>query len=222
MNDEVTPPASSSSQAAPAALVSSKTLKLPPFWPNDPILWFAQVEAQFTTRNITSQARKFAYIISTLQPEITQEIRDILINPPAENLYDTLKTELIKCTSASEKNRLHQLLNSEELGDRKPSQLLRKMRQLLGDTQLEDGILLQLFLQRLPMNAQIILSTTSDTVTVDQVALIADKILEVATPSAISAVQSTVHPATPQKTDELADLHSQVNKLTSQVEALVN
>ncbi|XP_038046745.1 uncharacterized protein LOC119720950 [Patiria miniata] len=134
-------------ELAPAVPVAAVSLKLPPFLPNDPTLWFAQVEAQFLTRHITVQDTKFAYVVSSLQPDIAQEVRDLLVSPPAHERYNTLKKELIKRTSASEQKRLHQLLIAEELGDRKPSQLLRRMRQLLGENTLEDNILKQLFLQ---------------------------------------------------------------------------
>ena len=223
-NAEIPAPTADVPVADVASLpVSSITLKLPPFWPNDPLVWFAQVEAQFHTRNITSQPTKFAYIVSSLQPEIAQEIRDIFLQPPVDRPYDTLKSELIKRTSASEQRRLHQLLISEELGDRKPTQLLRKMRQLLGEQRLEEGILRQLFLQRLPLNAQLILASTADTLPLDQIAATADKILEVAPPAPnISALQQTPPPASVAPPTELATLHTKVEQLTAQVESLVN
>ena len=222
----IDPPATASSSSTsldvlPSPAVHAVALKLPPFWPNDPVVWFAQVEAQFIPHNITSQSTQFAYVISSLPPEIAQEIRDLLLSPPSEHPYDTLKSELIRRTSASEQKRLHQLLISEELGDRKPSQLLRKMRQLLGDKVLEDGILRQLFLQRLPTNVQLILASLSTTSSLDQLALIADNILEVA-PSQPTLATLASPPAASSFTQDLQDLRSQVHSLTSQLTTLVN
>ena len=138
-------------------------------------MWFCQVENLFITRRITSQQTKYAYIIASLQPEVAQEIRDLLLRPPTADCYDVLKAELIRRTSESEQKRLRQLLTTEELGDRKPSQLLRRMQQLLGENKLDENLFKQLFVQRLPTNAQLVVAPSLDKLDIEGLANIAVK-----------------------------------------------
>ena len=189
--------------------VASISLKLPPFWPADPQVWFAQVEAQFATRGIISQKTMFDYIIASLSPDFATEVRDLILRPPAEAPYDRLKEQLIKCTAVSEQRRLQQLFSSEELGDRKPTQLLRRMQQLLGNTPgIPDGSFIrELFLQQLPTNVRMVLASTNDSVPLDELAQLANKIVEVAVPQTVSAVRS-------------ANFGNELDKLKSEVAGL--
>ena len=82
--------------------LTSVSLKLTPFWLADPQVWFAQVEAQFSTCGVASQKTKFDYIIMSLTPEFATEVRDLILKLPTEMPYDKLKEQLIKCTAASE------------------------------------------------------------------------------------------------------------------------
>lgn len=189
------PPADApAARTASAPTVAAVSIKLPPFWPTDPEVWFAQVEAQFTTRGITAQKTRFEYVISSLSPEFAMEVRDLLLKPPADNPYATLKAELIKRTAASEQRKLQQLISGEELGDRKPTQLLRRMQQLLGDklgTSADANTFVrELFLQRLPPNARMVLASADATMDLNKLADMADKVMEVATPT-VSAITDT-------------------------------
>jgi len=147
--------------------------------------WITQVEAQFGTRGITVSKTKFDYVVSCLDPEYATEVRDLLLTLPEEQLYETLKVQLTKRTSTSEQRRLQELLSTEELGDQTPSQMLRRIQQLLGDMapRVDATLLHELFLQRLPSSVQMVLTPSAGALDLDQLAQLADRILEASPPT---------------------------------------
>ena len=107
------------------SILHTVSLKLPPFWQEDPAFWFHQVEAQFAMKGITQQLTKYHYIVGSLAPETSREVCDVIVTIPATNPFDTLKERLISRTSLTESQRVIKLLSLEPLDDQKPSQLLR-------------------------------------------------------------------------------------------------
>ena len=111
------------------------------------------------------------------------EVRDLVLHPPGTDPYNVLKDTLIKRTAASEQRCLQQLFQAEELGDRKPTQLLRCMQQLLGDrTGLDESFLKGLFLQRLPNNVRMVLAASPSTTPLESLTELANRVTEVANP----------------------------------------
>lgn len=194
------------------ANIQAVSIKLPPFWPKDPLVWFAQVEAQFSTRNITNQKTKFDYIVSSLSPEIAFEVRELLLAPPLQNPYDQLKTELVKRVSDSEQRRLQQLLAEEHLGDFKPTQLLRRMQQLTDESTIDSSIFKELFLRRLPANIRLVLAGIGNKLSIQEQAELADKMLDATPPAIVSAVKSDKH--------ELTNLTEMIQALQAEVTQL--
>ncbi|XP_037515443.1 uncharacterized protein LOC119391865 [Rhipicephalus sanguineus] len=156
-------------------------VRLRQFWPEHPDIWFAQVEARFQVSNVTSQQAKYGHLHGALPHNLALELCDILSAPLSQTPYDTLKKAILERTAISERRRLQMLLSPTELGDRRPSQLLRQMQALLGvrASSFDDVLLRELFIQRLPPMVQMVLTTASE-LNLSSLAALADKVYEIA------------------------------------------
>lgn len=192
-------------------------VRLPPFWPEEPELWFAQVEGQFKISGITGDATKFYYVVGQLDSEFSKEIKDIIINPPVDNKFIKLKTELIKRLTTSKEKKIKQLLMHEELGDRKPSQFLRHLKSLAG-ANVPDDFLRTIWVSRLSHGIQTVLAGQPSSTCIDDLADLADRVHELATPVVASASQSQASsgPAIEALTKEVAELRRQFQQLASE------
>ena len=69
-------------------------VSLPPFWPDQPAIWFARAEAQFELAAITCQRTKFNYVVLKLNQQQAALVEDIITSPPEHEPYNRLKAEL--------------------------------------------------------------------------------------------------------------------------------
>ena len=97
---------SASGRPAEASRVESYSIKIPPYWPADPQIWFAQVESQFAARGITAQRTMYDHIVGSLSTDVAMGIKDLLLKPPEEKPYNVHKQKLTELTAASEQHRL--------------------------------------------------------------------------------------------------------------------
>ncbi|XP_068626212.1 uncharacterized protein [Battus philenor] len=188
-------------------------VKVPPFYAAKPKLWFATLESQFVLANITSDATKYHHAVSQLEPQYAEIVENIVEGPAATNKYETLKNELIKRLSASRERQVQQLLHHEELGDSKPSQFLRRLKSLAGSG-VPDDLLRTLWASRLPSSVQPIIASQAK-MTLDEVAELADQVLDVVSPtSQVAGISGTSSGGS----TEIAALTRQVQTLTEKVD----
>lgn len=154
-------------------------------------------------------------MVSALSSTDAAEVRNIIIAPPPVTPYDVLKDELVRRTGLSEQRRLQRLLTAEELGDKTPPQLLRRMKQLLANATIDDTLFRHLFLQRLPNDVRMMLASV-DSATVEDLAKLADRIIDVSNPSGVNQVTQ------PEKIpdDLCTSIQRRVDELTEMVSTL--
>lgn len=155
--------------------IAGVSVKIPPFWRKNVRVWFFQLEAQFINCGITQELTKYNHLLGAIETDVLDQVSDFVCNPPATNPYSAFKLLLITQFSDSETQKVKKLLTDLELGDKKPTYLLREMRSL-SDQQISEDFLRNMFIQRLPTHVKAVLVTSSDPL--DKIAAMADKIID--------------------------------------------
>ncbi|XP_037930982.1 uncharacterized protein LOC119688586 [Teleopsis dalmanni] len=196
-NQEINSPnlaaASAPSQAEQGQSVEAMgVVKLPPFLHSDPELWFTQIDGLLHVNRITSDVSKYYTVITALDANTLGQVADIAKKPPVSDKYATLKEELIRRFGESKQKQLIKLLTNLELSDKRPSQLLRDMRNLAG-TNISEDALSTLWAQRLPSNVRCILSACNAG-SLESMAELADRIMDnLPTPQFVMAATTGTH-----------------------------
>lgn len=222
--------ASSAATAMPAGprTDSYRLPKIPPFFKDDPALWFLQVDASCRNANIVKQATKADLVVASLDFEIVACIKDLISNPVGDEQYDRIKERIIAAYSSSAESRLRQLLKGEVLADGKPSQILCRLRNL-NDSGCDDAVIKTVFLEHLPAQCRGILAAANIT-DLQKLAELADQVVEAIGSKTERSVFAVGESNTPppagtsieRVVSDLAALNVKVNKLSGAVERLVS
>ena len=190
-------------------------VKIPVYNFSDPALWFTICESTFQLgcpKPVTESKTKYNYIIAHLPPEATTIIRDVILNPDAADPYTHVKTELIKRSSESSQQQIRKLFVGEELGDWRPSELLRIMRRRAEAHNVSDELMFELFQAQLPTQVQSILAAVSP-LSLDKAAEIADRVIEV-TPAPVSTCSTSSVSIENRLMEEIKKLNLRIDQIS--------
>lgn len=185
------------------------TSKICSFWQDTLRLWFAQFEAAVANQKLSDES-KFHLALTKLNKERVEQAGDIILNPPDTKKYDALKVRLLSVYEESDLRRVQKLLKEQELGEQKPSQLLRKMKGLARQIFPEDTIQM-LWMGYLPISVRTALTVTEIT-DLEKLAAMADKLMETTRLAEVSEIASS------SRQSEESDVKDQIAKLTRRFE----
>jgi hypothetical protein len=132
--------------------VTHVAFKILDFWPHNLNTWFRKIESKFRIYNIRQSSTKYDHLISALQKDICSSINDSLaeIDENADDAYEQLKELLMTRYTMDRWARAFKLHKVPEIGDMKPSEMMRQMKALLPPDSTASTYFMTAFLLRLP------------------------------------------------------------------------
>ena len=117
------------------------------------------MEAQFRIREVNSQEDRFTLVASVL-PEASARRVAHLLATPTDDCYTQLKAALLSSHQLTEIQKAELLFNMDDLGSKRPMDLLNEMMELVKPGEEKTQLFAMLFMRRLP--AQVRVQLTED------------------------------------------------------------
>ncbi|XP_036332244.1 uncharacterized protein LOC118743588 [Rhagoletis pomonella] len=156
---------------------------------------------------ITADETKYYTIVAEIDSAVLTHATDIISSPPVSGKYDALKQRLITEFGESNEKTLKRLFEGCESGEKKPTTLLRDMKDLASQ-RVDKDVLKSLWLRRLPVQVEQILSTLEGDI--EALAKKVDNIMEISTTNGnIEVVGVPSEDSSP----AIADLISRLDRL---------
>ncbi|KAK4467528.1 hypothetical protein MN116_000294 [Schistosoma mekongi] len=152
--------------------------QLIPFWTENIEAWFCYAEAEFRDHAVTDPRVQFLAVVRSLPRELNRYVTPFFFSPDCLEPYDQLKRSILKRGDLSDRQRLDELFHTIELGSGSATEMLTRMREIIGQRTFDEGLFRQLFLSKLPQQVQAVLVTFNNN-PVDELASSADRILEI-------------------------------------------
>lgn len=154
---------------------TNNNVSLPPYNHANPKSWLKLLAMAFTAYNVTAENQKIYLTIAAL-PVTQQSEASEFVAKENNNTFNALEKFIIESNAIPTQKRIQQLLTNTPIGDRKPTQYLRHLRELAGpETEENSPIIRSIFLQGLPNHITMIIAPKSDQ-PLDEIAEFADRI----------------------------------------------
>ncbi|KAH9581182.1 hypothetical protein MS3_00008398 [Schistosoma haematobium] len=158
--------------------MSPPSFQLMPFWQDNIEAWFCYAEADLYEHSVNDTRAQFLSVFKALQREFNRYVTPSMFTSDVSEPYETLKRSILKRGDLTDRQRLDQLLNNIDPQHGSATDMLQRMREVIGQRTFDDGLFKHLFLSKLPQQVQTVLVSFQNNA-LDELAASADRILEI-------------------------------------------
>ncbi|VDO87989.1 unnamed protein product [Schistosoma margrebowiei] len=149
-----------------------------PFWPDNIEAWLCYAEADFYGHGVNDTRVKLLTLVKALPREFNRHVTPSMLTSDVSEPYKTLKRSIYKRGDLIDRQSLDQFLNNIDLQYGSATDMLQRMREIIGQKPFDGGLFKQLSPSKRPQQVLTVLVLFQNNA-LDELAASADRILEI-------------------------------------------